>query len=193
MTPHPRKGDWMQTAGGRQFWPLDPRPEEVFLDDIAHALSHLCRYGGHCRNFYSVAEHSVLMSRAVAPAFARWALLHDASEAYVVDVPRPIKPALAGYDAIETRIMAAVCLRFGLPPEMPAAVKAADRAILTDEMQQAMASPPVPWSTAGDPLGVRLEFWSPGVARLEFLIRAQELGLADPGSEPAFLRLARAL
>ncbi len=56
------RGDWMQTATGRQFWPMDPRPHEVFIEDIAHALSMICRFGGHCRRFYSVAEHSVLIS-----------------------------------------------------------------------------------------------------------------------------------
>src|SRR5690606_29748913 len=98
-----RKGDWMQTFTGRRFWPLDPRPDEICIEDIAHALSMQCRYAGHCLSFYSVAEHSVLLSQHVAEPFRRWALLHDASEAYLVDVPRPIKGDLSNYRAVEAR------------------------------------------------------------------------------------------
>lgn len=163
------RGDWIQTAYGRQFWPMDPRPNEVFLDDIAHALSMLCRFGGHCLRFYSVAEHCVLMARASQPEFRRWALLHDASEAYLVDVPRPIKPFLLGYDAAEANIMRAVAVRFNLHLGLPDQVKAMDRAILMDERQQNMAPAPVPWSTDAAPLGVTLQFWSPEQARAEFL------------------------
>lgn len=163
------RGDWIQTAMGRQFWPMDPRPDEVFLDDIAHALSMLCRFGGHCLRFYSVAEHSVLMARAAAPAVKRWALLHDASEAYLVDVPRPLKPFLIGYDKAEAKIMTAVAFRFNLHLGLPAQVKALDRAILMDEQLQNMAPAPVPWSTDVEPLGIELQYWSPDRARAEFL------------------------
>lgn len=66
--PTERAGDWMQTFTGRQFWPMDPRPEDLDILDIAHALSLLCRFGGHCQRFYSVAEHSVHVSTlATAP------------------------------------------------------------------------------------------------------------------------------
>jgi hypothetical protein len=176
-TTEPRYGDWLQTATGRQFWPLDPRPEEIDIFDIGWALGNLCRYGGHSRDFYSVAEHCVLMSRAVSPENAAWALLHDASEAYLVDVPRPIKPALAGYREAEDRLMRAICTRFGLPQAMPDEVKVADHQILTDELWQAMAPPPVPWSTAGTPLGVVIQFWNPSRAKVEFILRARELRL----------------
>lgn len=169
MTQTIRAGDWLQTASGRQFWPLDPRPEDICIEDIAHALAHQCRYGGHASQFYSVAEHSILIAQHLPPEFRRWALLHDAAEAYLVDVPRPIKPFLVGYAEMEARIMAAICARFGLETSMPPEVKAADRAILTDEMQQAMAPPPSPWSTVGKPLGARLQFWSPREARLTFI------------------------
>src|ERR1700693_75116 len=66
-THGPRKGDWIQTFTGRQFWPLDPRPEEVCIEDIAHGLSNECRFAGQCRSFYSVAQHSVLCARNVLP------------------------------------------------------------------------------------------------------------------------------
>jgi hypothetical protein len=163
------RGDWIQTALGRQFWPIDPRADEVFIDDIAHALSMLCRFGGHCLRFYSVAEHSVLLSRA-APIIAKpWALMHDASEAYLVDVPRPLKPFLAGYSEAEGKIMRAVCQRFGLGERMPDAVKQLDTAILSDERAQNMATAPKAWSTDTTPIGVTLQFWEPTRAKLEFL------------------------
>lgn len=162
------RGDWIQTASGRQFWPIDPRPNEVFIDDIAHALSMLCRFGGHCRRFYSVAEHCVLMARAADPRVALWALLHDASEAYLVDVPRPLKPFLVGYDVAEAKIMRAVEFRFNLHLGLPEEVKRMDRAILMDEQLQNMAPAPVKWSTDTEPLGVQLQFWPPRKARAEF-------------------------
>lgn len=67
-----RRGDWIQTFTGRRFWPLDPRPEDVCIEDIAHALSLKCRFGGHCTRFYSVAEHSVHVSNYVPAEFALW-------------------------------------------------------------------------------------------------------------------------
>lgn len=171
-----RKGDWLQTATGRQFWPADPRPHEVFIEDIAHALSLLCRYGGHCLRFYSVAEHSVLMSRAARQEQKLWALLHDASEAYVIDVPRPLKPEITGYKEIEANVMRAICVRFNLHLGCPDGVKALDRAILVDEMRQNMAAPPAPWDGLPDaPLGIKLQFWSPERARVEFLAEFEAL------------------
>src|SRR5262245_47792896 len=97
-----RLGDWMQTVGGTQFWPLDPRPHEFDINHIAHALGNMCRFNGHCRRFYSVAEHCVLVSRACSAANALWGLLHDMSEAYIADVIRPVKPHLSNYKSIES-------------------------------------------------------------------------------------------
>ena len=165
-----RKGDWMQTFTGRQFWPLDPRPEDVDILDIAHALANQCRYAGHCRRFYSVAEHSVLLARAVAPEHRLWALLHDAAEAYLVDLPRPVKRQVVGYHLAEAAVMAAICWRFGLAPEMPDAVHEADYRILRDELEQNMAAPPSRWPVQDEaPLGVTLRFWTPDQAEAWFL------------------------
>jgi len=133
------RGDWMQTFTGRRFYPLDPRPEEIEPADIAHALSLLCRYGGHVDRFYSVAEHCLLMSQAVAPAHALAALLHDATEAYVVDVPRPLKRQLAGYRDIEDQVWLAIAYRFGLDIALPAEVKDADNRILLTERDELMS------------------------------------------------------
>lgn len=165
-----RHGDFMQTYTGRQFFPMDPKPNEVCIRDIAHSLSLQCRYAGHCRRFYSVAEHSVHIARwlvGVAPEAALWGLLHDASEAYLIDVPRPVKPFLTGYKAAEAKVMAAVCARFGLPIEMPAAVHEADERIIADELVNLV---PMSWHARhDDPLGVTLRYWSPAEAEEEFL------------------------
>lgn len=180
-----RKGDWMQTWSGRQFWPLDPRAEDIDLRDIAHSLSLQCRYAGHCCTFYSVAEHSVLMTRWMLGRegfahFAPWALLHDAPEAYLVDVPRPVKPFLVGYREIEDRVMSVIAEAFGLrhtgSDVIPDVVKQVDNRILADEYPQLMVQS-VPWNLPYEPLGVVVEGWSPQKAKLEFLVTAHKLGL----------------
>lgn len=170
LVERPRRGDWMQTYSGRQFWPLDPRADEVHIEDIAHALAMQCRYAGHCMRFYSVAEHSVHLARHFSydAGLAMWALLHDASEAYLVDVPRPVKPFLPGYKDAECAVQAAVCDAFGLPHEMPAAVHAADSAIIGDERVN-MAACVAEWSGNYGGLGVQLEYWTPEEAETEFL------------------------
>lgn len=170
MNAIPRGGDWMQTYSGRQFWPMDPRAEEIDIRDIAHALSNQCRYAGHCISFYSVAEHCVHMARYVSAPNKLWALLHDASEAYLVDIPRPVKPYLSGYMGAEKYLMAAVAERFGLTQIMPAEVKETDNRILLDERRQNMVPTDDSWGFDHlEPLGIKLQFWEPTRARREFL------------------------
>ncbi len=167
-----RNGDFMQTATGRKFWPMDPRADEVVIEDIAHSLSMQCRYAGHILRFYSVAEHSVLIARHLRGQYdeqtSLWGLLHDASEAYLVDVPRPVKPYLTGYKAAEAKVMAAVCERFGLQHDMPPEVHEADERIIADELVNLV---PMDWHAryAGKELGVHLRYWSPEQAREEFM------------------------
>ena len=171
----PRFGDWMQTFTGRQFWPLDPRPEEIFVEDVAHALSMQCRYAGHCRKFYSVAEHCVLLAEAVAQApgattdDARWALMHDASEAYLVDVPRPVKPHLTGYRDAEAVVMAAVAERFGLPDKITPLVHDYDNRIIADERAN-LSDCAAKWDFDELPLCVTLRNWAPTIAETRFLM-----------------------
>lgn len=178
-----RRGNWMQTFTGRQFWPLDPRAEEVCIEDIAHSLSMQCRYAGHSIRFYSVAEHCVHIAREAnrlgGPTLGLWGLLHDAAEAYVVDVPRPLKPFLPGYAEIEDGVMDAICIRFGLEPRMPALVKQLDGDILRDESFQNMTTPPVAWDfPTNQSLGINLGYWSPAVAEAEFIQTFDALEIA---------------
>lgn len=134
-----RIGDWLCTASGVRFFPCDPRPEEIFIRDIAHALSIENRFGGHLPEPYSVASHCVLASSIVAFMGGsleeqKWALLHDAAEAYVKDIPRPLKRALGEtYRQIEKRVQACIAERFGLMSEMPPIVKLADELCLSIE------------------------------------------------------------
>lgn len=178
------RGDWMQTYTGRAFYPMDPRVEDIDPLDVAHALSMLCRYGGHTRRFYSVAEHCVLMSQAVSPENALWALLHDATEGYLGDVIRPLKRALPAYRAVEDRLMEVICDRFGLPPDCPAEVKLADNRILQDERRALMGAPPRPWESVEQvpALGVDIQAWAPAEAKLRYLMRLNELTVAAHGA-----------
>ena len=132
------------TFSGLRFWPLDPNPEKILIDDIAHALAHQCRFGGHASKFYSVAEHSVHVSQLCLPEHALWGLLHDASEAYLVDLPRPLKllPEFAAYREAERRLQRAVAVRFGLPPDQPASVTEADDTMLWIEAHSLLGSIP---------------------------------------------------
>ena len=163
-----RAGDWLQTHSGRQFWPLDPRPDDVDIHDIAHALSMLCRFGGHCDKFYSVAEHSIHVSN-YSRDDALWGLLHDASEAYLVDIPRPLKRMMPNYREIEEGVQQAICRAFDLPKAMPARVEFVDRAILMDERLQIMSGSTQAWSTDIEPLGVSIGGYQPSTAKILFL------------------------
>jgi hypothetical protein len=163
------------TRTGRLFDVLNPRPGDVDIEDIAHALAHSCRWGGHCCVFFSVAQHSVMVSRHVPEEHALWGLLHDAAEAYLVDMPRPIKRLLPDYQEMEERIMHAVCLRFGLDNTEPLVVKEVDMQLLATEAR-VLGMHPERWGSAlSKPLIVEFVPQAPGGAKRDFLERFQEL------------------
>jgi hypothetical protein len=167
-----RESGSIQTFTGRTFWPLDPKFEDIDIADIAHALSHLCRFGGHCRKFYSVADHSVRISLIVAPEFRKWALMHDASEAYLIDLPRPIKRSRGLgdlYRKAEDKVTAAIAQQFNLPPEMPATVKHADQIMLITEQRDLMGRTPDREKDGVDPLQAVIEPLSAEMAKTFFL------------------------
>lgn len=171
-----RIGDWMITFTGRRFWPLDPRVDEVSFLDIAHGLSLICRYGGHTRCFYSVAEHCVHLAQWFVGlgdrARARHALLHDGSEAYIGDIIRPLKPQLPQFKAIEDPLQRLIQRAAGLGA-IPKAVHAADSAIIANEAQ-ALFYPEVieraGWVLPASSLrGVEIAGWMPADAEREWL------------------------
>lgn len=189
-THRPRKGDWMLTSTGRAYWPMDPRAEDVSIEDIAHSLSMQCRYGGHSARFYSVAEHSVMVSRHVLPEDALAGLMHDASEAYVTDVPRPLKPHLENFREVELMNWIAICEAFELNPELPESVHTADLRICHDEMLTFMPTSPLPLNLP-TPFGCRLDGWDPLTAKANFLRRFDYLWNARLSARyPAALRTA---
>lgn len=147
---------WIQTFTGRAFSLLEPQPDDVTIEDIAHALSMLCRFGGHVRDFYSVAQHSVLVSIVVERfqpanrALHLAGLMHDGSEAYLIDLPRPIK-RMAGFEAYkvtEQRVEWAIRERFGLSTDVPdvLAIKAADEMLLRTECRDLMGPRHPAWT-----------------------------------------------
>jgi hypothetical protein len=167
--------DWIQTFTGRQFYPTAPRAEDVDIRDIAHALSNTCRYGGHCEYHYSVAQHSYYVSYTVPQEFALEALLHDATEAYCVDVPRPLKKSLTNYKEIEDRIWTdAIAPRFGLPVQLPECVHWADNAVLLTEKEQLLKTS-APWSITGEPAQIQILQWDPKFAEQKFLERFEDV------------------
>lgn len=115
MVGLPRKGNWSQTFTGL-IYPLDPREYEINIEDIAHHLSMQCRFAGACKFHYSVAQHAIYVSQQVPKEWALWGLLHDASEAYLGDLVRPLKLTAfgAGYQVHERRLQIAICKKFGL-------------------------------------------------------------------------------
>lgn len=171
------RGDWVCTFTGRKLYPLDPRVDEIAIEDIAHHLSNICRYGGAASRFYSVAEHSVIVSRYVPPELALEGLLHDASEYVLGDMVRPLKHSyeMAPYRAIERRWESAIAQRFDLrdDPGARAAVKAIDDQILADE-RAALLPLHNEWQPR-DPLGCRIHGYPPSAAEHEFLRRFAEL------------------
>lgn len=175
--PVVRKGDWISTYSGKRFYPFDPRVEEIDVNDIIHALSNLCRFGGHCTTFYSVAQHSVLVSLMCPPTDALWGLLHDASEAYLIDVPSPLKkaPEFAPYRAAEKRLQEVICQVFELPVEEPVSVKSVDKRILATEARDLTFTQGFGWSTASWPYDFNIKPWTPDHARVRFISRLHEL------------------
>jgi hypothetical protein len=179
----PAPGPYLQTVSGRWVNPFDPDPEQLDSGDIARALANQCRFGGHCRVFYSVAQHSVIVSQLVEErggdsdeAFA--ALMHDATEAYLGDMPHPLKhrsPLGAAFKQAEDHLERALRDRFGIKPDVPA-IKAADRALLATE-RRAFSAETWHWPELQgvEPLALELRAWSPDEAADAFTRRYAEL------------------
>jgi 5'-deoxynucleotidase YfbR-like HD superfamily hydrolase len=180
---------WMQTFRGNRFNPDDPAHTKFEIEDIAHALSNLCRYGGHCKRFYSVAEHSVLVADIVAATPGAtledeiWALMHDATEAYLTDLPTPIKARLPKYKAIEAEVAAQIQISLGLPGlarwrgDLPPIVHHADRVALVTEAAQLLNGDLTDWRQLHEtrPFDAKIRCFSPEDARRVFIARWVEL------------------
>lgn len=128
--------DGIQLYSGAMFSYTDPGASDVQIDDIAHALSHVCRFAGHVKHFYSVAQHAVNTSRIVDREFALTALLHDTAEAFTNDLPTPLKAAVPVFKELEVAIETAMAARFGFQFPLPDPVKLADLQMLKLERDE---------------------------------------------------------
>jgi uncharacterized protein len=179
----PAPGPYLQTVSGRWVNPFDPDPEQLDAGDIARALANQCRFGGHSRVFYSVAQHSVIVSELVSQrtgdtedAFA--GLMHDATEAYLGDMPHPVKhrsPLGAAFRAAEGHLERAIRDRFRIKPDVPE-IKRVDRALLATE-RRAFSAENWDWPELDgvEPLDLELTAWSPDEAARAFTQRYAEL------------------
>jgi len=173
-----RKGLWIYTYTGKRFFAFDPRPEEIDIEDIAHALALTCRYSGHCNRFFSVAQHSVLVSQCVPDSDAPWGLMHDAAEAYITDIPRPIKHSLPNYKELEGNINKCIAEKFGLPKEIPESVHTVDHNIVCDEANVLFNNTPS-WAEWYTEVGVEVIPLDWQDAKEQFIERYKELFLKD--------------
>ncbi len=167
--------DWILTFTGKQFTPSDPRPELFDIRDVAHSLSLLCRYNGHCTSFYSVAEHSVRVSQICTEQHQRWGLLHDLGEAYLGDLPRPIKGDFPRFVQYEEALLEMAAGVFDLSWPMPPEVKVADDKLLATEFRDLMVDQSYLKLLAQDPLPGKIEPMGPEAAERAFLERYAEL------------------
>lgn len=170
-----RPSDWIQLYSGTGFYPTRPELDRINITDIAHSLALQCRYNGHCKWHYSVAQHSYYISLYLPPELALAGLLHDAHEAYLTDVVKPLKPHIALYKDWERAIDELLEIKFGVNLRHPL-IKEADIRILANERDQIMMPSEWQWGLTAAPLeGLVIEKWQPEVAEEKFLARFHEL------------------
>ncbi|MDX0518556.1 hypothetical protein [Sinorhizobium medicae] len=171
-----KSGPSIMLASGTWFDLLDPWHSEFTIEDIAQGLANICRYAGQCRSFYSVAEHSLHVCDT-SESFKLEALLHDAAEAFLGDITRPLKQLLPEYKAIESNVEAAIFSRFGLDRAAMADVKLADLRVLAAEQSQLMPDGTDYWAAQSSirPAPVTVQFLSPYEARERFLAKFNDL------------------
>lgn len=141
---------WIQTYSGSAFDFENPETHLFRKLDFAHSLAMIPRFNGHTRFPYSVAEHSIRASYLVPEEKAFEALMHDVSEAYVCDIPTPLKKLLPDYQKIQKRVEIAIAIQFGLPLEMSPEVKLVDTRLLISEKEKYLIESVFPWSSYGD-------------------------------------------
>ena len=177
------RGYNQSTASGLPFWSQDPRPEDIRITDIAEHLSRLCRFVGAIRadiEIYTVAQHCCLVSDHCPPDLRLEGLLHDAHEAYVGDMSKPVKMMIPEWKVIEARVEHAVRLRFSLPLRMTPAVKEQDYlAVSTEHRDVQYVTGDVDWGTLPPPWSDVIEPWGVFRARKEFMTRFSQLYTGD--------------
>lgn len=163
------------TADGIYFDFEEANPAAITRNAIARGLANTCRFGGQCDPFYSVAEHSIWVSRIVPRKLALVGLLHDAAEAFVGDMPKPLKELLPDYQSVERRVEHWVLGAFGIAC-LPAEIKRADMIMLATEQHLLMRNyDKWTWTGQVEPLDIELECLPPADAYHSFLARWDEL------------------
>lgn len=165
------------TCSGIYFNFDQPGWAKIEIEDIAHALSNICRFTGHSSKFYSVAQHSVAVSLVIEPRYALYGLLHDAAEAFIGDVSSPLKSLLPDYKEIEFRVEKAILSRFGLAYPMPLEVKRADLIMLSTEQRDLLPPHDDEWEVIKNvkALSEKIIPLEPSEAKKLFLQRFYEL------------------
>ncbi len=170
------------TNSGIALDPADIQPSDIRTSDIAHALARLCRFSGHCSEFYSVAQHSVYISYYVPQQYALEALMHDATEAYLGDMTRPVKSLLPEYSFLEDKVWDVIAAHYNLPKEPSEIVKEYDLRILINEIiylfppnsvKKIIPNPPMPIEK------LQINPWSPKQAEELWLHRYNALTAED--------------
>lgn len=158
------------TYTGKRFDLHEPDTELIDPRDIAHSLANLCRFNGHTREFYSVAQHCCLVADLVPEEDKLAALLHDATEAYVGDMVRPLKQWMPAYQDVEDWIWERITTRFDLVPELPVSVRHADLVALATERRDLMPTDPAIWDCliGIEPTAETIRPWTPAEARLTY-------------------------
>lgn len=163
------------THSGKMFDFVNPHPDQICIEDIAHALSNICRFTGHTKFFYSVAQHSIFTSYIVPKPHKLAALLHDAAEAYINDIAKPLKQILPDYAAIEERVERVIFAKFGVPYPLPDCVKRADLVMLATEQRDVLANGGEPWLADVEPDKYIINEWSNSFSHRTFINRYHEL------------------
>jgi 5'-deoxynucleotidase YfbR-like HD superfamily hydrolase len=164
------KNPWIETYSGRVVDLLDPNPDDIVIEDIAHALSNICRFGGHSRVFYSVSQHSVLVSQGLPDTMKLAGLMHDSAESYLSDIPRPLKLYLNGkYGDLEKKYMGIISRKFRFQEIEPEEVHIADQAVLLAERRDLFNWTGEDWGICVKPFEGKIIPLSPWLAEHRFL------------------------
>lgn len=147
--------------------------ETIAISDIAHSLSHICRFAGHTKHFYSVAQHSVLVAdimkdRGCSVLDQFHGLMHDATEAYLTDIPTPVKRLIPAYTELEDKFYVCIAKKFHLKPQLPDCVKEADLIALATEAKLLM-NDPKDWNLPYPPANYLIPKMDPSRARRLFM------------------------
>lgn len=185
------KGAFIKTYSGVNFFPFDPKVEDVNIVDIAHALALQCRFNGHTNRFYSVAQHCIEVAKKCSPENQLWGLLHDAPEAYISDLASPIKKNMPEFQKAEATILRVIVEKYRLhidtgdsdinplapnPYFEPKEVKAVDTRMLVTEARDLLGLFPNPWGMDVEPFSDTVLIpMSPEKAEREYIRAFEEL------------------